>query len=80
LTTAIRTSTARKQENLVTNSATRVEIEACVGQAADNESLSWDVVVDTSSDDIPSLVGAAIAGNDVDGGQVLAEITRRGVD
>jgi hypothetical protein len=49
-------------------------------QAADDKSLALDVVVDTSGDNIPGLVLAAIAGNDIDRGEIFAEIPREGVD
>jgi hypothetical protein len=36
--------------------------------------------VNTSGDNIPRLVLAAIASNNIDGGEILAEIAREGVD
>jgi hypothetical protein len=65
---------------LVASGAAVVEVEASVGQAADDKGLARLIVVDAFSDEVEFLTLAAVARLDGDGNQVLTEVTSGGVN
>lgn len=80
--TSVSASTAGKHNDLVVCRSSGVKVDAAVGQDTDNQRLaSSAVVVSTLGDDVKLLaLVLLVAGNHLDGDEVLAEVTGRGVD
>jgi hypothetical protein len=79
-TLTIGTTAAGEEDDSVTGSTTRIEVEATLGEGADDERGSGDVVVLATGDDVELLVGASGAVFDRDGDQFLSEVSSLGVD
>lgn len=77
---SISTSTTREQNRLVTRSPPRVKVQAPVRQAGYDERCAGYVIVHAGSDNVELLVCAAVAGFNLYGDEVLAEVAGGGVD
>jgi hypothetical protein len=65
---------------LISGSSARIEVEAGLGQSADNDHGVGSIIVLPSRDDIPALTISGTTSADLDRGQVRTEVARQFVN
>jgi hypothetical protein len=82
LTIAIRTSTTREQQSLITSRTATIKVQTSLREGANNEStnVSSIVVVQSLGDDVEFLIRSTGARLELDWDQILSEIAGGGVD